>query len=330
MKISAIAATLAVAISSAATFAGVADANAVTLTLGHKTAVDSTFDRQAQKFKELVESRTDGEVTIKIFPANQLGKQREQLEGVSVGSQDMFLEAVSTLSTFKEDMRFFGTPFVFDTVEQVVENEDFQRLLDEVREENNVRVLSVKGTRPPFQVWTRSEPIRSLDDLQGMKIRSVPTKAQVDVWNGLGATAVAVPWSEVYVALSQGVVDGMVHNVVQVVEENFHEQLRYVAKIDGPFASATNALFINETKFQSLSPEQQEIVSEAAIESGEYFQSLVDTELSEAWDTVRKAGIEVIEVDSQPWLEKARDIHQQMEDSGTWSKGLLEKTVKQN
>lgn len=300
-------------------------AKEIVLKFGHKTAIGGLMDRQANKFKELVEKRSDGQIKIQVYPANQLGKQRDQLEGVSAGYIDIFMEGVGSVAQFDKDMSFFSADFMFKSVEQMKKNPMFNEVLERIRKRNGIRTLMVEGSRAPFHAWTIKKPIHSLEDLQGLKFRALPTKASVEVWNGLGANATMIPWDEVYMALAQGVLDGMTHNVVQVKDEKFYETLKYVALIAYPLPASTNAIFINDAKFSSFSPDVQKMMKEAAKEAGEYFTEMTKNEEENAWNIIKEAGIELIEVDPDPWYQKAASVHKKMEERGDWSKGLIEK-----
>jgi len=298
------------------------------LKLGHKTAVGGLMDRQANKFKELVEAKSGGKIQVDIYPANQLGKQRDQLEGVSAGYIDMFMEGVGSLAQFEKDMSFFSVDFMFKDLQGMINNPVFKEVLERVRKKNGIRTLAVEGSRPPFHVWTIKKPIRSLEDLRGVKFRALPIKASVDVWNGLGAIATMIPWDEVYMALSQGVLDGMTHNVVQVKDEKFYEKLKYVALVGIVSPGSTNALWINDARFASFSPELQKVLEVSAKEAGKYFTQMAEADEKAAWDIVKKAGVEQISVNRDPWYEKAATVHKKMEERGDWSKGLIERKGK--
>ena len=170
-------------------------------------------------------------------------------------------------------------------------------------------------------MWTQKRIVRTLNDLQRMKIRQVQSKVQIDVWNGLGATAVPIPWSEVYMALAQGIVNGMAHNIVQVYEEKLYEQLNYCTILNCLMVWQT--VLINDKVYGGLSPDIQKVFNESAIEAGNYFTDLSTSFEGEARKNMEKAGIEFIETERKPWVDKALETTRKLEDSGAWTKGLL-------
>lgn len=297
-------------------------AAAIRLRLAHIQAPGSTMDKQAQKFKEVCELQSGGRLQIQVFPASQLGKIPEVLEGMSMGTIDMCYETISYLGQFNKDVDFFGAPFLVQDVRRITEHPELWKILDQVRVKNNIRVLALAGERPQMHLLTRTRPVRSLAELQGVKLRVPPTKPYVDTWNGLGAIAVAIPFSELYMALAQNVVDGIVHNASQVKDQKFDELLKYATLLS--FKPVINSMMVGERKYQSLAPELQKILVEATIKSGEFYDQLVRGEEKKAWEDMKKAGLQVFEVDREPWFKKATEVLRKAEESGSWRKGLMD------
>jgi tripartite ATP-independent transporter DctP family solute receptor len=297
-----------------------AEAKPISLKLAHINVADGLLDKQAHKFAELVAQKTKGSVKIDVYPASQLGNMTEMLEGVSLGTINMCLESEGMLLIFDKDYQVFQIPFLIS--KEVVETNQFlKKLRERVRMKNNIRVLAGQGWRPPFHLWTQKRIVKTPDDLQGMKIRQVQSKVQIDVWNGLGATAVPIPWSEVYMALAQGVVNGMVHNIVQVYEEKLYEQLNNCTLLNCLMVWQT--VLINDKVYGGLSPDIQKAFNESAVEAGNYFTDLSTSFEGEARTKMEKANIKFIQTDRKPWFNKALAAARKLEDGGAWTKGLL-------
>jgi tripartite ATP-independent transporter DctP family solute receptor len=292
----------------------------VSLKLAHINVADGIIDKQAKRFAELVASKTKGRVKIDVYPASQLGNMTEMLEGVSLGTINMCLESEGMLLIFDKDYQIFQIPFLV-TKEIIAKNEFIKELRERVRMKNNIRVLSGQGWRPPFHLFTKKKEVRTPDELQGMKIRQVQSKVQIDVWNGLGATAVPIPWGEVYMALAQGLVNGMVHNVLQVYEEKFYEQLDYCTLLESLLVWQT--VLINEKVFAGLSPDIQKAMNESAIEAGNYFTDLATSLEGDARKNMEKSGMKFIQADRKIWFNKALAVAKKLENEGSWAKGLL-------
>lgn len=294
----------------------------ISLKLAHINVAEGMIDKHAKKFSELVSARTKGQVKIDVYPAAQLGNMTEQIEGVSIGSIDMILESEGMLYIFDKDLLILSVPFLM-TREIITKNDYLKELRERIRVKNNIRILPGYGWRPDFHLWTKKRMVRVPDELQGMKIRKVQSKIQIDVWNGLGATAVPIPWGEVYMALAQGVVDGIDHNIVQIYEEKFYEQLKYCTYLNCLLVGQT--VLINEKVFSKLSPDVQKIMSESAIEAGNYFTALATSLEGEAKKSMEKAGIQFVQGDRNAWVSKASTVIKKLENDGVWAKGSLKK-----
>ena len=264
---------------------------------------------------------------IKIYPAQQLGNITELLEGLSMGTIDMVCGGEAFVEMFEKDIAFFQIPFLWTKEE--IESSSYLRVLRErIRAKKNIRTLPGFGYKPSFHLWTQKRIVRTPDELNGIKVRLWQQKAMLDMWNGLGASATPLPWGDVYMALAQGVVNGMPHNVVQVHEEKFFEHLDYCTFLN--FMPNVNVYWINDGLYKRFPKELQEIFDEAALEGCKWFNEYCTSMESKAQSAMEKKGIKFIKTDRTPWVEKAKKIHVKLEQEGCWSKGLLEKKANGN
>jgi TRAP-type C4-dicarboxylate transport system substrate-binding protein len=295
------------------------------LKLAHITAPSGMLDKRAQKFAELVAKKTNNQVKIEIYPAQQLGNIKEILQGISMGTIDLAQEAESFMDTIDKDYAIFGTPFMF-TRDELRKLDYINEVRERVRKKTGIRTLPGFSFRPAFHLWSQKRQIKTPSELKGIKFRVWQSRALVDTWNGLGATAVPLAWGDVYLALSQKVVNGMVHNIIQVRDEKFYEQLDYCTKLD--FLQLYDVTWISDKKFQSLPTNVQKALTEASQESAEWFVDFGQSLENEAQKQLEKAGIKFTEVDRKPWVKKALSVHKVLEKDGLWSPGLLKKLGK--
>ena len=297
-------------------------ADQVVLKLAHITAPGGMLDKKAQKFAELVAAKTGGKVKVEIYPAQQLGNIKEILQGLSMGTIDMAQEAESFMDTFDKDYAIFSTPFMFSR-EELKTNKYIQEVRERTRNKTGIRTLPGFAFRPAFHLWSQKRQIMTPDQLEGIKLRVWQSKALVDTWNGLGATAVPLAWGDVYLSLSQKVVNGMVHNIVQVRDEKFYEQLNYCTKLD--FMQLYDVTWISDMKWATLSADQQKAISEASQECADWFVAFGQSMENEAQKTMEKAGVKFADGDRPKWVIKAKTVHADLEKAGLWSDGLLKK-----
>ncbi len=299
--------------------------DSVVLKLAHITAPGGMLDMKAQKFAELVGEKSGGKVKVEIYPAQQLGNIKELLQGLSMGTIDMVQEAESFMDAFDKDYAIFGTPFMFSR-EELKTNAYINEVRERVRKKTGIRTLPGFAFRPAFHLWSQKKQVLTPEELNGIKLRVWQSKALVDTWNGLGATAVPLAWGDVYLSLSQKVVDGMVHNIVQVRDEKFFEQLDYCTKLD--FMQLYDVTWISDSKWQTLSPEIQKILAQASEECADWFVNYGQGLESAAQQQMEAAGMKFTDGDRTKWTSKAGSVHKELEKSGLWSKGLLKKLNK--
>ncbi len=301
-------------------------ADQIVLKLAHITAPGGMLDKRAQKFAELVSAKTNGQVKVEIFPAQQLGNIKEILQGISLGTIDMAQESESFMDAFDKDYTIFGTPFMFSR-DELRQNQYIDEVRERVLQKTGIRTLPGFAFRPAFHLWTQKDQVLTPDQLNGIKLRVWQSKALVDTWNGLGATAVPLAWGDVYLSLSQKVVRGMVHNIVQVRDEKFYEQLNYCTKLD--FMQLYDVTWISEAKWATLPAEVQKALSEASQESADWFVGFGQSLEDEAQGQMEQAGMKFADGQRDAWVVKAKEVHKKLEADGLWSEGLLKKLGKE-
>lgn len=294
----------------------------IVIKLAHIAATGGMADKGARKFGEILSTKTGGRVKVDIYPAQQLGSITETLEGISMGSIDMGFEYEGFMEMFEKDFAIFTVPFLM-TKEQIMKNEYLRELREKIRKRNSIRTLPAWGWKPALHLWTQKRIVRTPDELQGIKIRLWQQKVQIDMWNGLGARAIPLPWGEVYMALAQGLVDGMVHSIVQIYDEKFHEQLDYCTYLD--YMPAQTPFWINDALYNKLPADIQKALDESSIEGAKYFTYLGESLEAGDKKMMEKKGVKFVQADRNIWFKKAHEIHKKLENEGSWSTGLLKK-----
>jgi tripartite ATP-independent transporter DctP family solute receptor len=304
--------------------AGTATGEKLTLKLGHIQNVDTPIDKGVAKFAELVSQKTNGKVEIKVYPNSQLGNAADQLKGVSIGSQDMFIDGWSWEIAMEKDWGILSTAFVLKDekdVKKLVASDVGKQLIEDLRTKHNVRVIGDNWDRGGRQLFSK-KPIKSIDDLAGLKIR-VPNKTYFETWKQLGASPSIVDWGETYGALQQGVVDAVEGGLPEAYGQKMYQVAKYVTMLD--YMPSLSVLVMNEKKFASLSPDVQKAILDASKEAGEYTSKIRDEFEKQEIEDMKKEGVTFITPDVNEWVAKAKPIPLMFEADGAWSKGLYDK-----
>lgn len=246
--------------------AGAAQAQTLTFHLGHNTQTNHPIHIASEKFAELVKEKSGGTMEVIVYPAEQLATLREGAEGVQLGTVDMYWSDSGTLGNWAPKYSFVSLPFMFADFDSAVAAMDglSDQLTEGMREDLNVERLawSPGGFRV---IMTSKSPVHAASDLKGMKIRVPEIPIYVSAFAALDANATPLPWGDVYSALQTGVVEGVEGPAAAIQTAGFQEVSKYMARTNHIMNDLN--LLMNLDKFNALTPEQQQIIREAAKEA---------------------------------------------------------------
>jgi C4-dicarboxylate-binding protein DctP len=239
--------------------------SAMTVKYGHNYPVISPAHKGAEAFKAEVESRTKGALGVQIFPAMQLGSNREQIESLQQGGIQIDLQPTAIVGNFLPEVQIFDLPYLFPDAKTM------WRLLDGDYGKKMLAKLEAKGIRGFGFVWTgfkqitANKPIRKLEDLNGLKMRVMNSPLLIAQYKGWGANAIPIDFGELYNALQQRVVDGQENPYWSISFQRYYEVQSHLAETD--HAALLAILMANKAWFDKLSPDQKQIVEAAAQKS---------------------------------------------------------------
>jgi tripartite ATP-independent transporter DctP family solute receptor len=239
----------------------------IELKLGHVDPADVCISKKGAAgaaFKGLVEGATSGNVAVKVFPASQLGNERELIEGTKIGTIQMSFVSGAMAGFYKKAM-VLDIPYLFSSgpvAWKVLDGQFGQDMAADILKETGMRVLAFGETG--FRNFTNSKlQIKSPADMKGLKIRVMETPVYVNMVKALGAAPTPIAWSETYTALQQKVVDGEENPVATIMQAKLYEVQKYMI-LDG-HSYGVDFFLINEKFYQSLPKETQQIVKSAAV-----------------------------------------------------------------
>lgn len=221
-------------------------------------------------FKNLVETRTDGEVTVSIFGNSQLGSEVETAREVQGGrTLQSTIITTGAMSSYYPDYQMMTAPFIFDNWRQAwtfFDGEWFADFMSGTIEQTDMRYLGTFDDGGGFVAFTNNERlIKTVEDLEGLNIRTEENPGHVAIMKALGASATPLPWGEVITALETGLADGQFNAPVLNTTFNFNEVTDYTTLTGHVYNSA--AWLVSEDWFQSLTESQQEAIVTSAREA---------------------------------------------------------------
>ncbi|WP_404454815.1 TRAP transporter substrate-binding protein [Oceanobacillus kapialis] len=283
-----------------------------TLRLGHIQSESHTWHKGSVKFAELVEEKTNGSVKVEIYPSSTLGSDRDLIEGTQIGSVDFALVA-GVMSNFYQPYSILELPYLFDDqehLESFLYGEAGAELQRDMLEETGIRGLEF-FTRAPRELTTNKR-VDSIEDLQGIKIRVPNIEASVEGWDAMGANPTPMNFSEVYSSLQTGVIDAQENPASFITSAKIHEVQDYLVKTDHVYGYVQ--LIMSDLTYEKLTEEEQKAVEEAALEARNYQNELVAEQDKKALQVMEDAGVEIIEVDKEPFREAVLPVHERLAD----------------
>lgn len=270
-----------------------AQANTV-LKLAHAAPDSDTQQAAAEHFAELVEERTNGEITINIFGNGLLGGDQQMIAAVRNGLIDIELSGNPNFTGLEPALGAFDLPYIFADREeayQVLDGDVGQRALDLLSDKN---LKGLAFWEVGFRAMTNSKrPIKTPDDVRGLVMRTNSNESLIEAFSLLGANPVPMPIGELYTALETGTVDAQDHPVGIVWSAGFHEVQDYLSLTNQAYTSLI--MVMNQEKFDSLSPEYQQALLSSAREAGDYQRELNLEKEQEILDRMRANGMQIEE-----------------------------------
>lgn len=286
----------------------------MTFVLGHVGANSEVnlLQRFALKFKEEVESRSNGSLAIEIHPAAELGGERDLVEGIQLGTLDMALTSSNVLGNFVSDVYAFDFPFLFTDEEhasRVFDGEIGQDMRQRVVDASGINVL-VWPSNGARQMINSVRPITCAADIKGVKIRTAENKLHMALFSALGGDPTPMGTPELYTSLQQGVVDGMEGTLTWIVPAKYYEVTPYVSMTNHLYAPSI--LAVNDNSFQSLSEDVQKILQESAEVARDYQRDYVTNANEDMIAELEAYGCQVVreeEIDRESFVTATQKVY---------------------
>ena len=294
----------------------------IVLRAGHTTNVDEPYHQGLLEMARIVDEKTDGRVEIRIYPSMQLGGEKAMLESLLLGAIDIVVTANGPVTNFVPGMGILDLPFLFESREHmysVLDGKVGDKLAERL-EERGFHLLAFyeAGVR---HIMTTERPIHSIEDLEGLKMRTMQVPAHIASFNAYGANAVAVDYSELYGGLQTGLVDGAEAANTNYSNKKFYEVAPHWAQIG--WVMLTADVLMSKKRFEALPAEIQDALTEAALHSAQYERKLYADSDNSLLEELKSRGVEVTYPDPAPFREASKSVYAEFVDSDE-DRALLE------
>jgi len=242
-----------------------------------------------------LEAATGGRLSIQMYASMQLGGEKEAIEQAQVGALQLARVSVGALGPVVDDLNVFNLPFLFrstEHMEKVIDGPIGQELLDKVSNNANTRLIGLAwmdaGAR---SVYDTKKPIKSIDDLKGLKMRVMGNPMFVDMMNALGGNGVAMGYDQVFSALQTGVVDGAENNPPSFVFDNHYQVAKYYTLTE--HLIVPEILVFSRATWDNLSKDDQALIKKLAREAQLDERQLWKKVEEDAMAKMKTSGIEI-------------------------------------
>jgi len=265
-----------------------------------------------QKIKEMIEQRSNGKIKVEVYLDNQLGGDREILEGCQVGGIAMVSQTTAPQVTFIPELAVFDIPMLFDNLDlaRKVLSGSFRQKLEPLYEKAGLKLLLFEPIY--YRETTTNKPIKTINDFKGIKIRTMENKYHMAFWKALGANPTPLNFSELYIALQQGIVDAQ-ENPYEIVWANkFYEVQKYL--VNTHHICFILSIVMNKGLYDSMPAEYKKIITDSMNEAGNMLFENAKANNQALLANVVKQGMTVIELtdDMKQGMDKAAKGVEQM------------------
>jgi tripartite ATP-independent transporter DctP family solute receptor len=263
-----------------------------------------------QEMGRKLDQATGGRLTIEMYASMVLGGEKQVIEQAQVGAIQLARVSVGTLGPVVDDLNVFSLPFLFRNtahMEKVIDGKVGDALLEKITQSGAGLVGLSWMDAGARNMYNTKKPIRTLEDLKGMKMRVIGNPIFVDMMNALGGNGVAMGYDQVFSALQTGVVDGAENNPPSYVFDNHYQVAKNFTLTE--HLIVPEVLVFSRKAWDKLSAADQALIRKFARESQATERKLWVAKEKEAYDKMQQAGIVPVQIsDKRPFQAAVKPV----------------------
>lgn len=296
--------------------------------MGYGTAPGHPIDLASQKFKEIVEKKSNGRIEVKLFPSAQLGSERQLIEGLMAGTVEMTPTTTGPMGLFDPAFFVFDLPYIFKdhkSVDKVLDGPIGQEMLKRLEK---LGIVGLAWWENGFRELTNNvRPVVKPEDLKGIKLRTMENEVHMKFFKQLGATPVPLGFGEIYMALKTKTVDGQENPLSIIAANKFYEVQKYLTRTSHVYSPVV--VLVSKKFWDQLPNDLRQIIRDTAYELREFERNSGRENEKQYIDTIKQNGVEITELTPEQkalWRAEAEKIYPDFE--GKIGKELLDKVRK--
>ncbi len=287
-----------------------ADANVTYFKIGHVNGVDSPQQKTAEFMNELLAEKLP-QYQLEIYPSSQLGGERDMIEAVQLGTQDMVVTATTPLANFVPSLGVGELLYLvqdYDMADAIYQGEIGKKFLEDCTAAN---MKGLGFAEVGFRMLCTNKPIETIDDLKGLKLRVMENQAHVDGWKVMGCDAITMGWADAYAGVQQGTIDALEVPYSLNWANSVYDICKYVAETSHIYTA--QCLLMSQNAWNKLSADEQAIWQECATEACEKAREYSRQANEEFKQMIIDKGVTITQPDIESFRVKAEDLYKQYE-----------------
>jgi tripartite ATP-independent transporter DctP family solute receptor len=297
----------------------------VEIKFGHVGEPGSLFAQSAEEFAKRANAKLGAKAKVLVFGSSQLGGDKELIQKLKLGTVDMALPS-TVMSSEVDVFGMFEMPYLVKDRKHMarIEKDVFWPALEPAAEKKGLRVLAVweNGFR---HITNSKQPIIAPDDLKGFKLRVPEGKWRVKMFQAYGANPSPMKFSEVFVALQTGVMDGQENPFTQIYSAKFQEVQKYLSLTGHVYTPAY--VTVGLRKFGSLPEDVRKILEDTAKETQAFVYETAAREDNALLDKLKAAGMQVNEANKDAFIKASKPIYEEFAKEVPAAKELIDKAL---
>jgi C4-dicarboxylate-binding protein DctP len=293
--------------------AGTAEAPTV-IRFSHVVTDDTPKGRAARRFKELVETRSQGRVRVEIYPNSSRFTDTQEIRALQLGAVHMLAPSLSKFSPLGiPEFEVFDLPYLFDNYQalrKVTDGPVGEELLKKLEPKG---ILGLAYWDNGFKVMSANKPLRNPADFKNLKMRIQASKVLDAQMRALGATPQALPFSEAYNALANGAVDGTENPPSNLYTQKMHEVQKHVTVSNHGYLGY--AVIVNKKFWEELPRDVRRTLEAALKDATDYANQIARQDNEDALEAVRRSGRTVVhrlsDEEKRAWRRALLGVHRE-------------------
>ncbi len=291
-------------------------AGPIVIKLAHPNVPQHPMGQAFEKFKELLEERSNGEFRVDIFDSSKFGNFDSVVQGLQFNMLQMGSAATPNLAPFSDEFLIFDLPFLFPDYPSADKITDGPIGMNATKALEKSGIIGLGYIEIGFRnLWNNKKAVATLEDAKGLKIRSTPSKAHIATLKSLGMNPTPISWGEVYTALQQKTVDGIDIDLNLAWHNNFPEVNNHVTIVNSLYSP--HLVMISKRFLDGLSAKNKELVLKTFDECKLYERKLIRDGEKEVIGKLAAKGVTVTTLtpeERERWAEASSVVYKKFED----------------